>query len=139
VEVVSGCHLFIRQEVFDAIGGFDINFFLYCEEEDLAFRVHYSGYEVFVVPQAKNRHIGGASTSKNIDISKEFVISFLYLYRKHYGFLKTLFLQIFLLLRYLKKSTKNRANLQVVSLLLRGAHLKYSLRHKQAISKHLNL
>lgn len=134
VEVLSGSQLFVPANVFNKVGGFDTTFFLYCEEEDLAYRIHKSGYQIYVVPRAMNHHEGGGSTLRSVEMTKEFVISFLYFYRKHYGGIRTRLLALFLMLRYFKKSIRKPSNFRVLLLLIRGAHLKYSLRHKQTIS-----
>jgi len=135
VEVLSGSQLFVRAEAFNKAGGFDTTFFLYCEEEDIALRLHKLGYSTYLIPEAHNWHFGGGSTEKSLAIQKEFLISYLYFYRKHYGFLKTQFLKLFLLLRYIKKSIKARSNIHIIFLILSGAHLKNSLRHIQSIKE----
>jgi GT2 family glycosyltransferase len=134
VEVLSGSQLFVSAEVFDQMGGFDPNFFLYCEEEDLALRIAKLGLTSYVVPAARNFHIGGGSTNQSILMKKEFIISLFYLYRKHYGFLQIFMLQVLLTLSYLKKSLKNPLNLAVVTMILSGARQKHSLRFAQKIS-----
>ncbi len=135
VDVLSGSHLFIRAEAFNKAGGFDTTFFLYCEEEDIAARLHKLGYDTYLVPEAHNLHFGGGSTEKSLAIQKEFIISYLYFYRKHYGFIKTQLLKFYLLVRYTKKSIKSRSNIHLISLILSGAHPKNSLRHRQTISE----
>jgi len=136
VEVLSGSQLFVNSKVFNKIGGFDTIFFLYCEEEDLALRIHKEGHDTYLVPGAHNWHLGGASTTeKSFSIQKEFIISYLYLYRKHYGLFKTQLLKLLLLLRYTKRSIKNPANLQIILFIITGAHPKNSLRHQQPINE----
>ncbi len=135
VDVVSGSQMFVRADTFNAIGGFDTVFFLYCEEEDIALRIFHEGYFAYLVPEAKNIHIGGASTTPSIDIRKEFYISFLYFYRKHFGYSKTFILKLILFIRMLRKSFKNNDNFKLAIFILKGSHLKHSLRHKQQISK----
>ena len=53
VDLVSGSALFIRATYFHELGGFDTNFFLYCEEEDIALRMRKSNHAVFLVPAAR--------------------------------------------------------------------------------------
>jgi len=134
VEVLSGSQLFVRAIDFENIGGFDTTLFLYCEEEDLAFRTYKANMELWLVPEAKNSHVGGASTRRTITIDQEFLISFFYFYEKHYGKFKTTILRLIYSLRYLKKSIKDVEKLSLVWLILSGAHMKHSLRHKQKIS-----
>jgi GT2 family glycosyltransferase len=62
VEWLSGACMLMRRELFDALGGFDERFFLYCEDMDLCRRVWNSGHSVRYVAGAAVRHIGGASS-----------------------------------------------------------------------------
>ena len=133
VDVLSGSHMFVRASAFHAIGGFDTNFFLYCEEEDLALRMARAGYARFLVPTALNYHVGGVSTLRTVDIKKEFLISFLYLYRKHYGAWKTQLLKIFLMLRYLRRSFTEPDSWPLVVFVALGAPMALSFRHKQVM------
>lgn len=133
VDIVSGSQMFVRSDVFNEIGGFDTTFFLYCEEEDIAIRVFQKGYKTFLVPDAKNIHTGGGSTTSSLEIKKEFYISFLYFYRKHYGFLKTNALKILIVLRMLKKLLKSKDHIKIAIFVLAGAHFKHSLKHRQKI------
>ena len=133
VDVVSGSQMFVNAERFNAIGGLDTTFFLYCEEEDIALRLFKAGHKTYLVPEAKNIHIGGGSTNNSLEIKKEFYISFLYFYRKHFGLLKTQILKLILIQRLLIKSIKDTSNLKLALFILGGAHLKHSLRHRQPI------
>lgn len=45
---VSGACMIIKKQVFESIGGFDENFFLYCEDEDLCRRVISAGYNIYI-------------------------------------------------------------------------------------------
>jgi len=61
---VLGAALGIRRESFLEVGGFDEEFFMYCEEVDLCYRLHRAGWEVHVSPLAEVTHVGGASTQQ---------------------------------------------------------------------------
>lgn len=52
----SGCCLLIPATVYRAIGGFDANFFLFCEDVDLSWRARESGYAVKHAPRALYHH-----------------------------------------------------------------------------------
>jgi GT2 family glycosyltransferase len=133
VDVVSGSQMFVRADYFFEIGGLDTIFFLYCEEEDLALRFNKAGYKTYLVPQARNYHLGSASTRKSLAIKKEFYISFLYFYRKHYGSIKCALLKFIFTLKLLRKSLKDKENFKLAIFVAAGAHLKYSLRHSQKV------
>ncbi len=53
---LSGAALTIRRTAWDAIGGFDDEYFMYGEDVDLCLRLRLAGQEVGVVPAARVRH-----------------------------------------------------------------------------------
>lgn len=48
--------IFIKREVFDKVGGFDPDFFLYGEDVDICWRVYLLGYRLVYADQARFRH-----------------------------------------------------------------------------------
>jgi len=62
---VVGASMVIRREAFDAVGGFDPEFFLYSEETDLCLRLRQHGWGIGFIPDVAVRHIGGASEQNN--------------------------------------------------------------------------
>jgi GT2 family glycosyltransferase len=53
---VSGVAFAIRRDVFEALGGFDEDFFLYLEDVDLSMRAWLAGYRCLYVPHAQVLH-----------------------------------------------------------------------------------
>ncbi|WP_439817097.1 glycosyltransferase family 2 protein [Zavarzinia sp. CC-PAN008] len=53
-----------RRSAFLAAGGFDADFFCYCEDVDLAFRLRLAGHRFRQVGDAVVRHVGSASTGR---------------------------------------------------------------------------
>lgn len=135
VPVVTGASMFVRANAFHQVGGFDTVFFLYCEEEDLAYRLSLAGYKTYLVPMAKNAHYVGKSTNRNLLIEKEYYISFLHYYRKHYGNFKTIIIQCYLVIKLLKRVFRSSENIYLAYFVACGAPLKSSLRYKQKISE----
>ena len=86
-----------------------------------------------MLPDAKNNHVGGASSPATYDIRKEFYISFLYFYRKHYGFFKTEILKLLLFIRIIRKAFKRKNNFKLSFFVISGASMKHSLKHNQKI------
>ncbi len=65
VEVVSGACLMVKRDVFERLGGFSTEFFLYAEEADLCRRIHRAGLKICHVGSAKVVHFGGESSKSN--------------------------------------------------------------------------
>lgn len=64
VAYIFGADMMIPKRVFDEVGGFDPDFFMYAEEEEMTWRITQKGYRVVSVPQAKIIHLEGATTNK---------------------------------------------------------------------------
>lgn len=62
---VSGAFMVVRRSAFEAVGGFDEDFFLYKEEEDLCLRIRRQGGRIRYVPQAEARHVGGVVAGRD--------------------------------------------------------------------------
>jgi GT2 family glycosyltransferase len=62
-EIFSPCAAaaLYRKDAFDAVGGFDEDFFCYFEDVDLGFRLRLAGHRARYVSTAVVRHVGGAS------------------------------------------------------------------------------
>jgi N-acetylglucosaminyl-diphospho-decaprenol L-rhamnosyltransferase len=62
IDWICGAAMMIRPAVFDRIGGFDENYFLYFEETDFCNRARQAGYATWYVPESRVMHIMGQST-----------------------------------------------------------------------------
>lgn len=101
VDWASGCSLIFKREVYEKLGGFDENFFMYTEDEELCYRVHKIGYKILYTPDILITHLEGRSnTNKSIN---EFLIrtkleSEFYYFKKHFRnkvvYLKLIYLLI---------------------------------------------
>lgn len=61
----TGAALFVRTAEYKSAGGLDGRFFAHMEEIDLCWRMHMRGGELYVVPESKVYHVGGATLSKS--------------------------------------------------------------------------
>jgi N-acetylglucosaminyl-diphospho-decaprenol L-rhamnosyltransferase len=64
VDWISGACFAIRRSVFDQLGGFDEQYFMYLEEVDLCHRARSIGAAVVYEPLARVLHVGGVSTKQ---------------------------------------------------------------------------
>jgi GT2 family glycosyltransferase len=133
VDLVSGSALFVRASYFAEVGGFDTNYFLYCEEEDLALRFRRRGYRVYVVPEAQFMHYGGGSTVRNLAVEREYYISLFYYFRKHHQALEVFLLQLLYFFKNFRKFYRSRDFVKLAFFILRGAPMRESLRFSQKI------
>ena len=92
VSFVSGCCMLIKKEVFQKVGNFDDNFFLYVEDADFCYRTIKAGFKICFNPQVKIYHKVGNSTK-----SKSPNISLYYTTRNRLFFAKKYFQNIFFL------------------------------------------
>lgn len=94
VDWVTGAALLARKSVFKVIGGFDENFFMYFEDNDLCLRCRQFGYKVYIYPHISIVHLGGKSIAADEKRAKLYFKSQDYFFKKHYGELGTVTLKI---------------------------------------------
>jgi GT2 family glycosyltransferase len=110
VGYISGADLFIRKSVFDQIGGFDEDYFMYYEDTDLCLRLQKSGYQSFIIPSVSIIHTG-SETPGAFNYSKYRMLEqskYLY-FRKHHGRFISLIsrtIQIITLLTHFKPTAR---------------------------------
>jgi len=56
VAFASGAALAVRRAAWDAVGGFDERYFMYCEDLDLSLRLWLAGWQVGIAPAARVEH-----------------------------------------------------------------------------------
>ncbi len=62
VEIVYGAALAITRQAYEAIGGWDETYFMYCEENEMCYALVKAGYVNYFIPTAAITHYGGASS-----------------------------------------------------------------------------
>jgi len=130
VEVVSGSCMFFRKSDFHNIGGFDKDFFLYCEEEDISKRIWESGKNIVFIPEAEILHYSGGSTKKSFEIEREYYISYIILLNKHFNYVSSKILLFFVLIKLFRRSFKREYGFKLFKCMLKGCKKKDSLRYK---------
>ena len=61
VDIITGCFLLIRRDLWNRLGGFDPTFFMYGEDFDLSLRAKALGYRPLMTPEATIVHYGSVS------------------------------------------------------------------------------
>ena len=64
-DFLVGCCLFMKRDFFIELGGFDKDFFMYFEDNDLCDRIIKNGKTIVEVPSAKVIHLENSSSKKN--------------------------------------------------------------------------
>lgn len=86
VDAVSGAFLMIRKNVYEKVGGFDEQFFMYGEDLDLCYRVQKSTFKVFYVHSTEIIHYKGESTKRSsLDETKLFYNAMHLFVKKHFS------------------------------------------------------
>jgi N-acetylglucosaminyl-diphospho-decaprenol L-rhamnosyltransferase len=65
ITAVPGAAMVVRRSAFEAVGGFDEDFFLYWEETDLCFRLARAGWKLAWAEDAVVTHLGGSSIASD--------------------------------------------------------------------------
>jgi GT2 family glycosyltransferase len=84
VDIVSGCFLMIRRALWDRLGGFHPDFFMYGEEADLCLRARALGASPRVTPEATIIHHGGASETVRADKMCRLMAAKMRLIQRHF-------------------------------------------------------
>jgi GT2 family glycosyltransferase len=90
IDSPSGAFFMVRKNVFDAVKGFDEDYFMYGEDLDLAFRIKKINYKIIYYPEQSATHLKYSSGLKTTDekirqnIRDHFYDAMLIFYKKHY-------------------------------------------------------
>jgi len=82
-DYIQGSFFLVRRQAYDAVGGFDEDFFIYAEDVDFCLRARQAGWKVRYVPELVITHYGGGSARGSLAALESFVRSLGLLYRKH--------------------------------------------------------
>ncbi len=84
VDILTGAFMFIKKRVYEEVGGFDEDFFMYGEDIDLSYRISQAGYKNYYVGSCKVLHFKGESTVKDKFYLSNFYGALSIFYKKHF-------------------------------------------------------
>ncbi len=85
VDILAGACMAVRQQVFETLGGFDEQFFMYGEDIDLSWRIRQSGWENLYLPQPAIVHFKGESAAGDLQSNRHFYEAMVIFSKKHFG------------------------------------------------------
>ncbi|MBK7630766.1 MAG: glycosyltransferase [Ignavibacteriales bacterium] len=84
VDAISGSFMMMRKEVYEKVGGFDEQFFMYGEDLDLCYRIQKAGFKVYYIHSTQIIHYKGESTKRSsLDETKVFYNAMHLFVKKH--------------------------------------------------------
>lgn len=91
VEVLVGAFMLLKRSVYNEVGGFDEDYFMYGEDIDLSFKITQAGYKNHYLGSNTILHYKGESTKKDEVYFDRFYGAMQIFYRKHFN--KNVFLE----------------------------------------------
>lgn len=84
VDAISGACMLLRRAVFEEVGGFTEDYFMYSEDVDLCLKVHRAGYPNYYLGSASIVHFGGGSSTPSRAVVMQWRARLLF-YRRFHG------------------------------------------------------
>lgn len=95
VDWVKGALFMIKKEIFEKLGGFDKNIFMYAEDMELCYRAKKAGLKTFFYPYTNITHKDQGSSNRTFAIINIYK-NLLYFYKKHRKPFEYLFIKLLL-------------------------------------------
>ena len=115
VDVLVGAFMFLKHQVFNVVGGFDEDYFMYGEDIDFSYRVLKLGYINYYYGKSTVIHYKGESTIRDHLYLKHFYGAMQIFYKKH--FKKSIFFDAFvslgLMIVFVLKPSTNLKNYNI--------------------------
>jgi len=111
VEILVGAFMFMKKGVYDEVGGFDEDCFMYSDDIDLSYMVLQKGKENYYFHETTVIHYKGESTIKDGKYMKHFQEAMNFFYKKHFkpSFVFSAFMKIGIVFFSLFKRFQGRA------------------------------
>jgi GT2 family glycosyltransferase len=84
VDVLVGAFMFLKRDLYNAVGGFDEDYFMYGEDIDLSYRILKLGYQNYYYSETTVVHFKGESTLRDKHYVRRFFGAMQIFYKKHF-------------------------------------------------------
>jgi GT2 family glycosyltransferase len=84
VAVLVGAFMFMKKSVYEAVAGFDEDYFMYGEDIDLSYKILKAGFQNYYYGKTTVIHYKGESTLKDKTYAKRFYGAMQLFYKKHF-------------------------------------------------------
>ena len=122
VEWVTGASLFVKKEIYNEVGGYDEDYFLFYEDADLCRKFMDHGYKIYFFPGSRIIHLKGENANPSYQSSTYYFVkdSQLLYYNKHADIFNRILLRIYLFFRFLLLSllTFKKINFKILGRVL---------------------
>lgn len=111
VEILVGAFMLLKKELYEQLGGFDEDCFMYSDDIDLSYRALQKGKSNYYYHETTVIHYKGESTVKDGIYMKRFQEAMTFFYRKHFrvSFLFSVFMKVGIVFFSLFKRIQGRA------------------------------
>lgn len=84
VDILVGAFMFMKKSVYEAVEGFDEDYFMYGEDIDLSYKIIKAGFQNYYYGKTTVIHYKGESTLKDKTYAKRFYGAMQLFYKKHF-------------------------------------------------------
>ncbi len=84
VDILVGAFMLMKKNVYQEVGGFDEQYFMYGEDIDLSYKVLKAGYNNFYYSDTSTIHFKGESTTKDLKYLSHFTNAMKIFYKNHF-------------------------------------------------------
>jgi GT2 family glycosyltransferase len=116
VAILVGAFMFLKRELYNEVGGFDEDCFMYSDDIDLSYMVLQKGKNNYYFHETTVIHYKGESTIKDGTYMKRFQEAMEFFYRKHFkaSFLFSVFMKIGIVFFSLIKRIQGRTKIKSI-------------------------
>ena len=84
VDILVGAFMLIKKNIYDKVGGFDEDYFMYGEDIDISYKILKAGYKNYYYGDTTVIHFKGESTLKDKNYARWFFGAMQIFYKKHF-------------------------------------------------------